>query len=331
MFDSSSPESFALPADLPSRLSTFQRILILRGLRSDKVTNAVQGLVSSELGPAFIEPPPFDLLRCYQVCSYYSSRLLSPPLSSSHLLSPPLTSSSSRFPWTFSLFIARSPLSSLLILFPILLRVPPHLPHIPPQPSYLSSLFILVSHTPAGVNCQNSAHLCLLSRVQLLSTSLLLIPDSPPAPTQQPTSTSLPTPCTPILLRPLLPDIAPACLPPLLSSPFRADLPSGRQLFYPPPPPPTFHFPSPSLLLLLPPPRLLPSPLPCILLRSPELSSLTSALQEHDQEAGLDLPGTGPGADSRESHQDRTGLWRMGLLAELPPGRFLDAAAGEDS
>uniref|UniRef100_A0A7S0EN91 Uncharacterized protein n=1 Tax=Hanusia phi TaxID=3032 RepID=A0A7S0EN91_9CRYP len=66
MFDSSSPESFALPADLPSRLSTFQRILILRGLRSDKVTNAVQGLVSSELGPAFIEPPPFDLLRCYQ-------------------------------------------------------------------------------------------------------------------------------------------------------------------------------------------------------------------------------------------------------------------------
>ena len=37
-------------------LDEFQRILILRCLRADKVTNAMQDFVSSHLGQRFIEP-----------------------------------------------------------------------------------------------------------------------------------------------------------------------------------------------------------------------------------------------------------------------------------
>jgi len=65
MFDSSAPEDFELPGGLQQRLSMFQRLLILRGMRLDKVTEGVQQLVSSELGSPFIEPPPFNLQLCY--------------------------------------------------------------------------------------------------------------------------------------------------------------------------------------------------------------------------------------------------------------------------
>ena len=33
-------------------------------LRPDKLVAAIQGFVSAALGPAFVEPPPFDLERC---------------------------------------------------------------------------------------------------------------------------------------------------------------------------------------------------------------------------------------------------------------------------
>ena len=65
MFDSATPEDFELPGGLQERLTVFQRMLILRGMRLDKVTEGVQQLVISELGQPFIEPPPFNLQLCY--------------------------------------------------------------------------------------------------------------------------------------------------------------------------------------------------------------------------------------------------------------------------
>ena len=65
IFDSLTPESEPIPAGWEEKLTPLQKMLVVRGLRLDKVTNAVQGLVSQEMGTAFIEPPPFDLQRCY--------------------------------------------------------------------------------------------------------------------------------------------------------------------------------------------------------------------------------------------------------------------------
>jgi len=52
-------------ATLPGRWNTsldqFQKILVLRCLRPDKVTNAMQDFVSAQLGQRFIEPQSADL------------------------------------------------------------------------------------------------------------------------------------------------------------------------------------------------------------------------------------------------------------------------------
>lgn len=48
--------------------SAFHRIMILRILRPDKVISAIQNLIceEKELGSQYIEPPPFDLKKCYE-------------------------------------------------------------------------------------------------------------------------------------------------------------------------------------------------------------------------------------------------------------------------
>ncbi|KAF8071068.1 Dnah1 [Scenedesmus sp. PABB004] len=61
----------ALPLAEPfeGRLSRFQRLLLLRCLRPDRVLSGVQEFVAAELGPRFVEPPPFDLAACFKESS----------------------------------------------------------------------------------------------------------------------------------------------------------------------------------------------------------------------------------------------------------------------
>jgi dynein heavy chain len=49
-----------------SRLSAFQRLLVLRCLRPDKVLAAARGFVGAVLGARFVEPAPFDLATCFR-------------------------------------------------------------------------------------------------------------------------------------------------------------------------------------------------------------------------------------------------------------------------
>ena len=61
LFDSSQPYREKLPTKWQILLSPFQRLLILRCLRADKVTAAVQAFVAAELGDKFVEPQTSDL------------------------------------------------------------------------------------------------------------------------------------------------------------------------------------------------------------------------------------------------------------------------------
>ncbi|CAG5117460.1 unnamed protein product, partial [Candidula unifasciata] len=61
MFDSSDPQDMTLPGKWAEKLDEFQFILVLKALRPDKVTNAMQILVANKLGQKFIEPQTTDL------------------------------------------------------------------------------------------------------------------------------------------------------------------------------------------------------------------------------------------------------------------------------
>jgi len=59
--DAMEPQSVELPGGLDSTLSPFQKLILLRCIRSDKLVPATSDFVSRTMGQKYIEPPPFDL------------------------------------------------------------------------------------------------------------------------------------------------------------------------------------------------------------------------------------------------------------------------------
>jgi dynein heavy chain len=55
------PQLIALPPLYEDRLTAFQKLMLLRVLREEKLLHGVKSFVSAELGAQFIESPPFDL------------------------------------------------------------------------------------------------------------------------------------------------------------------------------------------------------------------------------------------------------------------------------
>ena len=63
LHSSADPASEPVPSPWNTRLSSFQKLLLLRVLRPDKLTSAIRGYVLSEMGAKFVEPPPFSLAK----------------------------------------------------------------------------------------------------------------------------------------------------------------------------------------------------------------------------------------------------------------------------
>ena len=59
------PYTQPLPEPYQSSLSDFQRLLLLRCLRADKLTGALSVFVEKYQGKQFIESPPFSLSQTY--------------------------------------------------------------------------------------------------------------------------------------------------------------------------------------------------------------------------------------------------------------------------
>jgi dynein heavy chain len=60
-FDDAEPHKLPLPGKLETQLSVLQRLVIVRALRPDRVTAAVQGYVAASMGRQYIEPPSFSI------------------------------------------------------------------------------------------------------------------------------------------------------------------------------------------------------------------------------------------------------------------------------
>nr|XP_042905569.1 dynein axonemal heavy chain 7 isoform X2 [Parasteatoda tepidariorum] len=63
--NSKDPQSIPLPGIWEEKLSLFQRLLLLRCLRFDKIVPMVTKFVSTNLGKKFVQPPPFNLPESY--------------------------------------------------------------------------------------------------------------------------------------------------------------------------------------------------------------------------------------------------------------------------
>lgn len=66
-------ESAMFPGPWHEKSTDFQRILIVRAVRPDKVIPVITELIAAELGEKFVHPPPFDVQK-----SYGDSNCLSP-------------------------------------------------------------------------------------------------------------------------------------------------------------------------------------------------------------------------------------------------------------
>ncbi|CAG5124201.1 unnamed protein product, partial [Candidula unifasciata] len=65
VYDSLEPHHEKLPGDWNEKLGSFQKLLVLRCFRPDKVIPAIQEFVIEKIGKKFIEPPPFDLPKAF--------------------------------------------------------------------------------------------------------------------------------------------------------------------------------------------------------------------------------------------------------------------------
>jgi dynein heavy chain len=63
---SGKPESSSLIGDWETRLSDLQRMCLLRALRRDRILHSAAAFVSANLGPAFADPPAFDLRAVFK-------------------------------------------------------------------------------------------------------------------------------------------------------------------------------------------------------------------------------------------------------------------------
>jgi dynein heavy chain len=61
VFDSPEPHVCGYPGKWSSKLNSMQKMCVLRALRPDKISEAIQNYVCEYLDTKFIQPPPFDL------------------------------------------------------------------------------------------------------------------------------------------------------------------------------------------------------------------------------------------------------------------------------
>lgn len=66
MYEHAAPQEYEVKEEFYQRLTHFQKMIVLRALRPDKVVPAISNFVVHQLGKDFITPPPFELPSIYK-------------------------------------------------------------------------------------------------------------------------------------------------------------------------------------------------------------------------------------------------------------------------
>jgi dynein heavy chain len=61
-----------MPGEWEDNLNSFQKMIVLKAIRQDKLTAAIQDFITEQIGAQFIEPPTFNLNACYNDSSNIS-------------------------------------------------------------------------------------------------------------------------------------------------------------------------------------------------------------------------------------------------------------------
>lgn len=65
-YDRENPEIEVFPCGLSSRLTAFQRLLLIRSFRPDRSYNAIKGFVSSYMGEKYVQPPVINFKKIFE-------------------------------------------------------------------------------------------------------------------------------------------------------------------------------------------------------------------------------------------------------------------------
>jgi len=66
IFDSTTAHEEPLPGEWNTKLNSMQKMLLLKAIRPDKITMAIQNYITEQIGKQYIEPPTFRLANCYR-------------------------------------------------------------------------------------------------------------------------------------------------------------------------------------------------------------------------------------------------------------------------
>lgn len=66
IFDAPEAHEEPMPGEWNSKLNSFQKIILLKAIRQDKITVALQNYIIEQIGRQYVTPPSFRLDACYR-------------------------------------------------------------------------------------------------------------------------------------------------------------------------------------------------------------------------------------------------------------------------
>lgn len=72
IFDAQDAHEEPLPGDWDEKLNSFQKMIVLKSIRPDKICHAMQNFIIEKIGKQFVDPPTFKIAPCYKDSSNIS-------------------------------------------------------------------------------------------------------------------------------------------------------------------------------------------------------------------------------------------------------------------